>query len=173
MAIFLQKNNKTGITYVYQSSSFWDIEKQQSRSKRKSLGRLDEELFGEVYPNQKFSELTREEKLMLVIPQTEKAKSKSTDTENPAEIPYHALCRKIKAKKDERLVLELQMKKINEKLKPLKAEIMELEKLAEQRYQEDARLYISARYKHGMKDSQPINLIKEFDNRRHKSINNL
>jgi len=40
-AIVHQVNKKTGATYVYESISYWDKEKQQSRAKRKCIGRLD------------------------------------------------------------------------------------------------------------------------------------
>lgn len=49
MAIIKQKDTRTGITYVYESISTWDKEKKQSRSKRRLLGRLDEET-GEIIP---------------------------------------------------------------------------------------------------------------------------
>lgn len=41
--IVYQTNKKTGITYAYESISYWDKEKQQPRSKRKYLGRVDPE----------------------------------------------------------------------------------------------------------------------------------
>ena len=49
MAIIKQKDSRTGITYVYESISTWDKEKKQSRSRRRLLGRLDEET-GEIIP---------------------------------------------------------------------------------------------------------------------------
>ena len=49
MAIITQHNKDTGTTYVYESISYWDAEKRQSRSKRKLLGKLDPET-GEVIP---------------------------------------------------------------------------------------------------------------------------
>lgn len=42
-AIVYQTNKKTGITYAYESVSYWDKEKQQSRAKRKCIGRVDPE----------------------------------------------------------------------------------------------------------------------------------
>ena len=42
-AIVYQTNKKTGITYAYESISFWDKEKKQSRAKRKCIGRVDPE----------------------------------------------------------------------------------------------------------------------------------
>ena len=39
--IVYQTNKKTGVTYAYESTSYWDKEKQQSRAKRTCIGRLD------------------------------------------------------------------------------------------------------------------------------------
>ena len=49
MAIIKQTNKKTGITYVIDSQSYWDKEKQQPRSRRKIIGKIDP-LTGEVVP---------------------------------------------------------------------------------------------------------------------------
>lgn len=49
MAIIKQHNRKFNITYVYESESYWDPDKKQSRSKRKLIGRLDPET-GEIVP---------------------------------------------------------------------------------------------------------------------------
>jgi len=40
-AIVYQTNRKTGTIYAYESISYWDKEKQQSRAKRKCIGRVD------------------------------------------------------------------------------------------------------------------------------------
>ena len=40
-AIVYQTNKKTGVIYAYESVSYWDKEKQQSRAKRKCIGRFD------------------------------------------------------------------------------------------------------------------------------------
>ncbi|MCP4680791.1 MAG: IS1634 family transposase [Desulfobacterales bacterium] len=42
-AIVYQTNKKSGITYAYESVSYWDKEKQQSRAKRKCIGKVDPE----------------------------------------------------------------------------------------------------------------------------------
>ena len=39
--IVYQENKKTGVKYAYESISYWDKEKQQPRSKRKYIGRVD------------------------------------------------------------------------------------------------------------------------------------
>ena len=49
MAIVRQNDKRSGITYVYESTSYGDKEKQQSRSHRKLIGRLDPET-GKVVP---------------------------------------------------------------------------------------------------------------------------
>ena len=49
MAIIKQYHKDTDTTYVYDSTSYWDAEKGQSRSKRKLLGKLDPKT-GEIIP---------------------------------------------------------------------------------------------------------------------------
>jgi len=49
MAVIFQKDKRSGITYAYESKSKWDKDKQQSRSKRKLIGRLDEQS-GQIVP---------------------------------------------------------------------------------------------------------------------------
>ena len=49
MSIVKQKDKRTGITYVYESVSYWDKEKKQPRSKRTLIGKVDEET-GEIVP---------------------------------------------------------------------------------------------------------------------------
>jgi hypothetical protein len=49
MAIIKQYHKDTDTTYVYESVSYWDADKRQSRSTRKLLGKLDPET-GEVIP---------------------------------------------------------------------------------------------------------------------------
>ena len=49
MAIIKQYHKDTDTTYVYESVSYWDEEKKQSRSKRRVIGKLDPET-GEIVP---------------------------------------------------------------------------------------------------------------------------
>lgn len=49
MAIIKQHDKRSGITYVYESKSFWDPERKTSRSKRKLIGKIDPET-GEMVP---------------------------------------------------------------------------------------------------------------------------
>ena len=52
MAIIKQYHKETDTTYVYESVSYWDAEKGQSRSNRKLLGKLDPAT-GEIIPTGK------------------------------------------------------------------------------------------------------------------------
>ena len=53
MSIVYLKNKKSGVTYVYESEGYWDKEKQQSRSRRKCIGKLDP-VTGELIPSKKY-----------------------------------------------------------------------------------------------------------------------
>lgn len=52
MAIVKQFHKDVNTTYVYESTSYWDPEKKQTRSNRKLLGKLDPET-GEIIPTGK------------------------------------------------------------------------------------------------------------------------
>lgn len=52
MSIIKHKDKRTGVTYVYESESYWDKEKKQPRSRRTLIGKLDEET-GEIIPTGK------------------------------------------------------------------------------------------------------------------------
>lgn len=49
MAIIKQHDKRSGITYAYESHSYWDPEKKMVRAKRKLIGRVDAET-GEIIP---------------------------------------------------------------------------------------------------------------------------
>ena len=49
VAIVYQTDKRSGITYAYESISLWDKEKQQSRVKRRLIGRVDK-ITGEIVP---------------------------------------------------------------------------------------------------------------------------
>ena len=61
MAQIKQYNKKTGITYVYESHSYWDKEKKQHRSDRKLIGKIDPET-GEIVPTRKKKDNTGSDK---------------------------------------------------------------------------------------------------------------
>ncbi len=52
MSIVNHKDKRTGVTYVYESESYWDKEKKQPRSKRTLIGKLDEAT-GKIIPTGK------------------------------------------------------------------------------------------------------------------------
>ena len=52
MSIIKQYHKDTDTTYVYESESYWDPERKQSRSKRKVVGKVDPET-GEIIPTGK------------------------------------------------------------------------------------------------------------------------
>lgn len=52
MALVRQYHKDTDTTYVYESVSYWDEEKKQSRSKRRVIGKIDPET-GEIVPTGK------------------------------------------------------------------------------------------------------------------------
>lgn len=52
MAIITQYHKDTDTTYVYESVSYWDAEKKQSRSNRRCIGKIDPDT-GEVVPTGK------------------------------------------------------------------------------------------------------------------------
>ena len=47
MGIIYQKDKRSGITYAYENTAYWDKEKKVSRSKRTLIGRVDKET-GEI-----------------------------------------------------------------------------------------------------------------------------
>jgi len=49
MAIIHQHDKRSGITYAYESHSYWDKEKKMTRAKRTLIGRVDAET-GEIVP---------------------------------------------------------------------------------------------------------------------------
>ena len=48
MGIVYQKDKRSGITYAYENTAYWDKEKKVSRSKRTLVGRVDEATGGIV-----------------------------------------------------------------------------------------------------------------------------
>lgn len=49
MGIVYQKDKRSGITYAYENTAYWDKEKKVSRSKRALIGRVDRDT-GEIVP---------------------------------------------------------------------------------------------------------------------------
>lgn len=66
-SIIKRLNKQTGVTYVYESESYWDKEKKQPRSKRKLIGKIDEQT-GEIVPTS--GRKGRKKREMTQIPET-------------------------------------------------------------------------------------------------------
>ena len=62
MSIIKHKDKRTGVTYVYESESYWDKEKKQPRSRRTLIGKLDEAT-GEIVPTRKYQKKVRRKRL--------------------------------------------------------------------------------------------------------------
>ena len=105
MSIVKLKDKRTGITYVYESESYWDKEKKQPRSRRKLIGKLDEKT-GEIVPTGKSGR--------------KKGSAKVGDT-SPASEPITEYVRVIEEK--DALIRELKAE--NKALKKAKEEILQ------------------------------------------------
>ena len=86
MAIIRQTNKKTGITYVIESELYWDKEKQQPRSRRRIIGKIDEAT-SEVVPTRRQNRLSPSNKPQAV---------KDTRTVETPLSPDEQLCNKDK-----------------------------------------------------------------------------
>lgn len=64
MAIINQHDKRTGITYVYESVSYWDKDKQQPRAKRTLIGKRDPET-GEILPTDGRGKKKQQEKSII------------------------------------------------------------------------------------------------------------
>ncbi len=98
MAIIHQHDKRSGITYAYESLSFWDKEKKQSRAKRTLIGRVDP-ISGEIIPTDG---------------RCKKDKVKKVTATNP---DYKVLYEKLQKKVAAQETLILALKKENKKLK--------------------------------------------------------
>lgn len=84
MAIIKQYHKDTDTTYVYESISYWDAEKGQSRSKRKVIGKVDPST-GEIVPTgkrgrkKKAPELEGDEELSRMTALYEQAKAEAAE----------------------------------------------------------------------------------------------
>lgn len=61
MAIIHQLDKRSGITYAYESKSYWDKEKKMSRAKRTLIGRVDPQT-GDIIPTDGRGRKTKEQK---------------------------------------------------------------------------------------------------------------
>ena len=97
MAIIKQHDKRSGITYVYESHSFWDPDKKMTRAKRTLIGRLDPDT-GEVIP-----------------PDGRNRKVKAKPAEEP--VDYEKLYKKLLRKSESQEALIASLKKQLEALK--------------------------------------------------------
>ena len=56
------QTSKNGIKYAYENEAYWDKEKQQSRSRRKLVGRVDPET-GEIVPTRSYKKKAKEQEV--------------------------------------------------------------------------------------------------------------
>jgi len=113
-----QYDKRTGITYVYESESYWDKDKKQPRSIRKLIGKVDEKT-GEIVPTD-----GRGKK------RTEKMKPASRDA---------ALCEELKLKLQEKDILINQLIAKNKALEKWQATILKEIKGILLKYEEGSR----------------------------------
>jgi hypothetical protein len=66
MAIIHQYDKRSGITYAYESISYWDKEKKMSRAKRKLIGRIDPDT-GELFQQMEDAEKTKQKQRKQLI----------------------------------------------------------------------------------------------------------
>ena len=75
MAIIRQYHKDTDTTYVYESISYWDAEKGQSRSKRRVIGKVDP-VTGEIIPTGRRGRTKKQQ-----TPDTENGTADSVETQ--------------------------------------------------------------------------------------------
>jgi transposase len=67
MGVIYHTDKRVGITYAYDSESYWDKEKQQPRSRRKLIGRLDEATGG-IVPTREYKRKSKAEEAVTPKP---------------------------------------------------------------------------------------------------------
>lgn len=106
MATIKKLDKKSGTIYVYDSTSYWDKDKKQSRSNRKLIGKIDP-ITGEVVPT-RGRRLSRknDEKSLASIPQKP---SSPTDADGDSMEGLRGQYRQTIAERD-RVIAELRKK---------------------------------------------------------------
>jgi len=100
MAVIYQYDKRSGITYAYESYSYWDKEKKMTRAKRKLIGRLNKET-GEIVPT---DGRNRVEKLKVPV-----------DKEPDYKALYEKLLKKYTAQEALMTTLKEELKKLKKK----------------------------------------------------------
>lgn len=100
MAVIYQYDKRSGITYAYESYSYWDKEKKMTRAKRKLIGRFNKET-GEIVPT---DGRNRDGKL-----------KESVDKESDYKSLYEKLLKKYTAQETLVTALKEELKKLKKK----------------------------------------------------------
>lgn len=114
MAITKSRDNRTGITYVYSSESYWDKELKAPRNRKKLIGKIDEAT-GEIVPTGK---------------RGRRPKAAAIETAEDADRDYKGLyeAAKEELRQKEQLILELNTQ-LEDVKKELKQKARTLEKI--------------------------------------------
>lgn len=111
MSIVKNKDKRTGITYVYESESYWDKEKQQPRSHRRLIGKLDEAT-GEIIPTDGRGHNRKDHKEKALSDTTLSTESVSDEILKEKDREIHRLKETIAALEKEKAAVVKQLKKI-------------------------------------------------------------
>jgi hypothetical protein len=100
MAIIKQYHKDTDTTYVYESTSYWDAEKGQSRSKRRVIGKIDPNT-GEIIPTGRRGRSKKEPTADAALLPNDSSGSKDQETIRQQQITISTLTAKISALEEE------------------------------------------------------------------------
>lgn len=118
-SIVYQTDKKTGVKYAYESTSYWDKEKQQPRSTRKYIGKVDPET----------GEIIRKKDRKPHSAETD-ASSTDADTVSELEQLQDILCQKDREIAELKTQLSMKTKEYNALLKIIKKATALLETVA-------------------------------------------
>ena len=126
MAIVKQYHKDTDTTYVYESESYWDPEKKQSRSRRKVIGKIDPST-GEIIPTGKRGRKKKEPDVSVI----------SSGRDDLAEISslYAASQEKIRSQAERIHSLEQELKDMQRRNERLIAQIRRADSSLQQIHQ--------------------------------------
>lgn len=111
--IVYQTDRKTGVKYAYESVSYWDKEKQQPRSKRKYIGKVDPET-GEI------------------IAKKDRAVHSGEDTTDQGMIQIEKLQEELSHKDEEIASLKAEISVISKKYDNLLKSVSKIQKILDQ-----------------------------------------
>jgi len=119
-SIIKQFNKQTGITYVYESESYWDKEKKQPRSRRKLIGKIDEET-GETVPTG--GKRSGKKRKLMEVPET-------FSTDNKLETLCQEQARQLRQNDAEILALKKQVMELTLSVNEYKRRLSKIEELS-------------------------------------------